>query len=308
MLREDALLAVAAGKADVTGAQRRRARDRGHALAGKSTLNRWERTPAAATAAARYHKIVYDAAAIEDVFVAAFLAAHPTPPAEVVLDLDATDDPVHGRQEGGFFHGYYRAYCYLPLYIFAGDFLLAAKLRTADGEGAAGAVEEVARIVARLRAAWPAVRIIVRGDSGSARDALMTWCEAHAVDYVLGLARNERLEAAITLELALAEIGCAVAQAPVRLYKDFVYRTRASWKRARRVIGKAEHLPGKANPRFVVTSLPAARWAAAPLYAQLYCARGDMENRIKEQQLGLFADRTSTATIARINCGCGSRV
>ncbi len=297
VLRDDALLAVAAGKADVTGAQRRRARDRGHALAGKSTLNRWERTPAAATAAARYHKIVYDAAAIEDVFVAAFLAAHPTPPAEVVLDLDATDDPVHGRQEGRFFHGYYRAYCYLPLYIFAGDFLLAAKLRTADGDGAAGAVEEVARIVARLRAAWPAVRIIVRGDSGFARDALMTWCEAHAVDYVLGLARNERLEAAITLELALAEIGCAVAQAPVRLYKDFVYRTRASWTRARRVIGKAEHLPGKANPRFVVTSLPAARWAAAPLYAQLYCARGDMENRIKEQQLGLFADRTSTATM-----------
>ena len=269
----------------------------GHALAGKSTLNRWERTPAAATAAARYHKIVYDAAAIEDVFVAAFLAAHPTPPAEVVLDLDATDDPVHGRQEGRFFHGYYRADRYLPLYIFAGDFLLAAKLRTADGDGAAGAVEEVARIVARLRAEWPAVRIIVRGDSGFARDALMTWCEAHAVDYVLGLARNERLEAAITLELALAEIGCAVAQAPVRLYKDFVYRTRASWTRARRVIGKAEHLPGKANPRFVVTSLPAARWAAAPLYAQLYCARGDMENRIKEQQLGLFADRTSTATM-----------
>ena len=297
VLRDDALLAAAAGKTDVTGTQRRRPRDRGPALAGKSTLNRGVRTPAEAPAAARYHKIVYDAAAIEDVFVAAYLAAHPTPPAEVILDLDATDDPVHGRQEGRFFHGYYRAYCYLPLYIFAGDFLLAAKLRPADGDGAAGAVEEVARIVGRLRAAWPTVRIIVRGDSGFARDALMAWCEAHAVDYVLGLARNDRLEAAITLELALAEIGCAVAQAPVRLYKDFVYQTRASWTRARRVIGKAEHLPGKANPRFIVTSLPAARWAAAPLYEQLYCARGDMENRIKEQQLGLFADRTSTATM-----------
>ena len=297
VLRDDALLAVAAGKADVTGAQRRRARDRGHALAGKSTLNRWERTPATATAAARYQKIVYDAAAIEDVFVAAFLAAHPTPPAEVILDLDATDDPVHGQQEGRFFHGYYRAYCYLPLYIFAGDFLLAAKLRRADGDGAAGAVEEVARLVARLRAQWPAVRIIVRGDSGFARDDLMTWCEAHDVEYVLGLARNARLEAAITLELALAEIACAVTQAPVRLYKDLVYRTRSSWTRARRVVGKAEHLPGKANPRFVVTSLAADHWAAAALYAQLYCARGDMENRIKEQQLGLFADRTSTATM-----------
>jgi hypothetical protein len=297
VLRDDAVLALAAGKADVTGAARPRARDRGHALAGKSTLNRWERTPADATAGARYHKIVYDAAAIEGVFVAAFLAAHATPPAEVVLDLDATDDPVHGHQEGRFFHGYYRAYCYLPLYIFAGDFLLAATLRRADRDGAAGAVEEVARIVGQLRAQWPAVRIIVRGDAGFARDALMTWCEAHAVDYVLGLARNDRLEAAVTLELALAEIGCAVTQAPVRLYKDFGYRTRTSWTRARRVVGKAEHLPGKANPRFVVTSLGPEAWAPAALYAQLYCARGDMENRIKEQQLGLFADRTSTATM-----------
>src|SRR5206468_9805294 len=215
VLRDDALLAVAAGKRDATGATRKRARDRGHALAGKSTLNRLEGTPAAATAAARYKKIVYDGAAIEAWFVEAFLAAHPTPPAEIVLDLDATDDPLHGQQEGRFFHGYYRAYCYLPLYIFAGDFLLAAKLRRASGDGAAGAVEEVARIVAQLRAQWPGVRIVVRGDSGFARDALMSWCEAHAVDYVLGLARNARLEAAVTLDLALAEIGCAVTRAPV---------------------------------------------------------------------------------------------
>lgn len=297
VLRDDAVLALAAGKPDVTGATRPRARDRGHALAGKSTLNRWERTPADATAAARYHKIVYDAAAIEHFFVAAFLAAHPTPPAEVILDLDATDDPVHGHQEGRFFHGYYRHHCYLPLYIFAGEFLLAAKLRRADGDGAAGAVEEVERIVTQLRAQWPAVRIIVRGDSGFARDALMTWCEAHGVDYVLGLARNARLEALVSLELALAEIGCAVTRAPVRLYKDFVYQPRTSWTRARRVVGKAEHLPGKANPRFVVTSLSAEEWAAPALYGALYCARGDMENRIKEQQLGLFADRTSTATL-----------
>jgi hypothetical protein len=297
VLRDDALLAVAAGKPDATGATRKRARDQGHALAGKSTLNRLEGTPATATAAARYKKIVYDGAAIERWFVAAFLAAHATPPAEVVLDLDATDDPLHGRQEGRFFHGYYRAYCYLPLYIFAGEFLLAAKLRRADGDGAAGAVEEVARIVAQLRARWPGVRIVVRGDSGFARDALMTWCEAHDVDYVLGLARNARLEAMVALDLALAEIGCAVTQAPVRLYRELAYRTHDSWTRVRRVVAKAEYLPGKANPRFVVTSLPVARWAAAALYEELYCARGDMENRIKEQQLGLFADRTSTATM-----------
>ena len=297
VLRDDALLAVAAGKRDVTGATRKRVRDRGHALAGKSTLNRLEGTPAAATAAARYKKIVYDGAAIEAWFVEAFLAAHPAPPAEIVLDLDATDDPLHGQQEGRFFHGYYRAYCYLPLYIFAGDFLLAAKLRRASGDGAAGAVEEVARIVGQLRAQWPGVRIVVRGDSGFARDALMTWCEAHEVDYVLGLARNARLEAAVSLDLALAEIGCAVTQAPVRLYRELEYRTHDSWTRPRRVVAKAEHLPGKANPRFVVTSLAAERWAAAALYEDLYCARGEMENRIKEQQLGLFADRTSTATM-----------
>ena len=297
VLRDDALLAVAAGKTDATGATRKRERDRGHALAGKSTLNRLEGTPAAATAAARYKKIVYDGAAIEAWFVEAFLAAHATPPAEIVLDLDATDDPLHGQQEGRFFHGYYRAYCYLPLYIFAGDFLLAAKLRRADGDGAAGAVEEVARIVAQVRRRWPEVRIVVRGDSGFARDALMTWCEAHEVDYVLGLARNARLEAEVALDLALAQIACAVTRAPVRRYRELEYRARATWTRARRVVAKAEYLPGKANPRFVVTSLPAARWGAAALYEELYCARGDMENRIKEQQLGLFADRTSTATM-----------
>jgi hypothetical protein len=297
VLRDDALLAVAAGKTDATGATRVRARDRGHALAGKSTLNRLERTPADATTATRYAKIVYDAAAIEGFFVEAFVAAHATPPAEIVLDLDATDDPVHGQQEGRFFHGYYRAYCYLPLYIFCGDFLLSAKLRRADGDGAAGAVDELARIVAQIRAHWPEVRIIIRGDSGFAREALMVWCEAQAVDYVLGVARNARLERAVADELAQARAQHAATGAAARVYKDFTYQTRATWTRARRVVGKAEYLPGKANPRFVVTSLGAERWAAGALYETLYCARGDMENRIKEQQLGLFADRTSTATM-----------
>ena len=189
--------AVAAGKTDPTGAHRQRARDRGHGLAGKSTLNRLEGTPAEATAAARYKKIVYDAAAIERVFVEAFLDAHATPPAEIVLDLDATDDPLHGQQEGRFFHGYYRSYCYLPLYIFAGDFLLGAKLRTADGDGAAGAVEEVARLVGQIRERWPTVPIVVRADSGFAREELMAWCEVNRVGYVFGLARNSRLEAVL---------------------------------------------------------------------------------------------------------------
>jgi hypothetical protein len=297
VLRDDALLAVAAGKTDPTGAQRRRARDRGHGGAGKSTLNRLEGTPADATATARYKKIVYDGAAIERLFVDAFLDAHPTPPPEIVLDLDATDDPLHGQQEGRFFHGYYRSYCYLPLYIFAGDFLLCAKLRTADGDGAAGAVEEVARIVGQLRARWPAVPIVVRADSGFAREALMAWCEAHGVDFVLGLARNARLEAALTAELAEARAAAEATGAPARVYKDFVYQTRTTWSRSRRVVGKAEQLPGKANPRFIVTSFAPARWAPAALYEDVYCARGDMENRIKEQQLGLFADRTSTATM-----------
>jgi len=297
VLRDDALLAAAAGKVDATGQERRRERDRGHALAGKSTLNRLERTPVWATAQERYHKIVYDGAALADFFVEAFLDAYPEPLPEIVLDLDATDDPVHGRQEGRFFHGYYRAYCYLPLYIFCGDHLLCARLRRADGDGAAGAVEELCRIVSQIRARWPHVAITIRADSGFARDEIMAFCEEHGIDYVLGLARNARLEAAIEAELSQARGLCETTGAPARVYKDFRYRTHKTWSRERRVVGKAEHLPGKANPRFVVTSLGADRAPAPVLYEQLYCARGDMENRIKEQQLALFADRTSTATM-----------
>lgn len=297
VLRDDALLAVASGKRDATGARRKRQRDRGHALAGKSTLNRLERTPAGATRAARYKKIVCVGEGVERFFVREFLAAHRRPPKEIVLDLDATDDPVHGHQEGRFFHGYYREYCYLPLYVFCGEFLLAAKLRKADQDGAAGAVEEVARIVGQIRARWPRVRIVVRADSGFARDELMAWCEANEVEYVLGLARNERLQAEIAAEMAAARELHERTEQPARVYKDFRYRTRTSWSRERRVIGKAEYLPGKANPRFVVTTLSSDEWAAAPLYEKLYCARGEMENRIKEQQLDLFADRTSTATM-----------
>ena len=296
-LRDDALLALAAGKPDLTGEHRRRAADRGHALAGKSTLNRLERTPAEATATSRYHKIVYDGGAIDALFVDHFLEAHERPPEQVVLDLDVTDDALHGHQEGRFFHGYYGHYCYLPLYIFCGEFLLCARLRTSDRDAAAGAVDELERIVGRIRARWPAVRIAIRADSGFARDEILAWCEAHRIDYVIGLARNARLQAALAGEMAQAQARCEQTGEPARVFKDFRYRTLDSWSRERRVVGKAEALPGKANPRFVVTSFAAEELDPRALYEDLYCARGDMENRIKEQQLGMFADRTSTATL-----------
>jgi hypothetical protein len=294
-LRDDALLALAAGQPDVLGAERARARDRGHALAGKSTLNRLERH--GGKGSTRYHRIQHDGAAIEGQFVECFLAAHARAPEQIVLDLDATDDPVHGDQEGRFFHGYYGHYCYLPLYVFCGDHLLVAKLREANQDASAGAVEELTRVVGQIRARWPAVEIRIRADSGFAREAIMAWCEANGVGYVLGLARNARLQRAIGAALNEAKERCEATQAAVRIYQELDYRTQRSWTRARRVVAKAEHLPGKANPRFVVTSLPAERYAAATVYEQLYCARGDMENRIKEQQLDLFADRTSTATL-----------
>lgn len=296
-LRDDPLLATASGKHDPTGAHRLRRRDRGHALAGKSTLNRLELTPAVTGPAARYQKVRHRPEAIAALLVDAFLEAHAEPPDEIVLDVDATDDPLHGHQEGRFFHGYYGAYCYLPLYVTCGDFLLAAKLRPSNIDAAAGSREEIERIVAQIRTRWPEVRIVVRGDSGFARDELMAWCEASGVDYVLGLAKNARLVAELAAELDEARVVCEHTGEPARVFKDFRYQTRESWARERRVVGKAEVIPGKSNPRFVVTSLAVERIAAQGLYEDIYCARGDMENRIKEQQLGLFADRTSTATM-----------
>jgi hypothetical protein len=204
---------------------------------------------------------------------------------------------VHGHQEGRFFHGYYDGYCYLPLYIFCGPHLLAAKLRRSNIDAAAGAKEEVARIVVHIRRRWPRVKILLRADSGFAREALMAWCEANRVDYLFGLARNSRLVEALAIDLALVEAECQATGKPARRFKDFFYATRDSWSRRRRVIGKAEHLPKGANPRFVVTSLKRKAVDAKTLYERVYCARGDMENRIKEQQLDLFADRTSTATM-----------
>jgi hypothetical protein len=293
-LRRDPLLGVLAGKADPTGASRARQRDQGKALAGKSTLNRLELTAAKVKEGERYKKIELDFAGVDRLLGDIFLQAHEAPPKQIILDLDSTDDPLHGNQEGRFFHGYYGHYCYLPLYIFSGEHLLCARLRPADGDGAGGSVEEVARLVKQLRQAWPEVRVIVRGDSGFCREELMVWCEANQVDYVLGLAKNDRLRGEIVAELAQAAEQYQQTGQAARIFKEFRYQTRESWSRARRVVAKAKHLERGANPRFVVTSLPSQEWGAQALYEELYCARGEMENRIKEQ-LMLFADRTSTA-------------
>ncbi len=286
-LRHDPLMAVLAGKLEAW---------RGDCapVAGKSTLNRLELSRPIAT---RYHKISHDPAAIEALFVDLFVEAHARAPKEIVLDLDATDDPLHGHQEGRFFHGYYDCYCYLPLYVFCGRHLLAAKLRPSNIDGSAGAVEEVARIVAQIRARWAKTRILLRADSGFARETLMAWCEENRVDFVFGLARNARLVDEIYVELAQAEEESVRTGRPARRYKDFRYATLDSWSRRRRVIGKAEWTQGEANPRFIVTSLKKAETNGRFLYEKVYCARGEMENRIKECQGDLFADRTSTATM-----------
>ena len=283
-LRKDPLLAVLVEKSDPVG----------EVLAGKSTLNRLELTPATASVKARYKKIVADHAAVDRLFVEVFLAAHPQAPPQIILDLDATDDPLHGNQEGRFFHGYYGHYCYLPLYIFCGEFLLGARLRPSNIDASAGSLEELQRIVKQIRAVWPEVRIVVRGDSGFCREELMAWCEVEGVDYLLGLAKNERLKAEIKKELRKAKRQYHETGRAARFFREFYYQTRKSWSRRRRVVAKAEHLEKGENPRFVVSSLTAEEWLAPALYEELYCARGEMENRIKEQ-LMLFADRTSTA-------------
>jgi Transposase DDE domain group 1 len=286
-LRHDPVLAVLAGKLTAKRADCA-------PLAGKSTLNRLELSRPEPT---RYLKVSHNTAAIETLFVDMFLEAHRRVPTQIILDLDATDDPLHGHQEGRFFHGYYDCYCYLPLYIFCGRHLLAAKLRRSNIDASAGAVEEIARIIAQIRHRWPKTRILLRGDSGFAREALMACCEASRVDFLFGLARNERLEQAIKPELVLASLDSLRTGGAARRFKDFMWSTLDSWSRDRRVVGKAEVTGGDANPRFVITSLKSSEVGAQHLYEVIYCARGEMENRIKECQLDLFADRTSAATM-----------
>jgi hypothetical protein len=294
-LRHDPLLALLCGRSDITGADRLDPQDQDKSLpplAGKSTLNRLELTPAGASEKSRYKKIVASIAQLQQTLVDVFIRmrAKRDVPQELILDFDATDDPIHGDQLGKFFHGYYKNHCYLPLYGFCDGWPLLALLRPSNIDACAGTAEQLARIVPQLRAAWPDVRIIVRGDS----DSIMKWCEDNKVDYIFGLAKNQRLLKILGKELHQAQVAFETTQAASRVYKDFEYRTHRSWSKDRRVIGKAEHLAKGSNPRFVVTSLPSTRWEAQSLYEDLYCARGEMENRIKEQQLFLFADRTST--------------
>jgi len=283
-LREDPLLAVLSGKPQAGQKP----------LAGKSTLNRLE---LGGEEPSRYKKIQYHQEAIDELMTQIFLEAHSPAPERIVLDLDTTDLALHGHQEGRFFHGYYDSYCYLPLYIFAGEHLLCARLRTADQDAAAGSKDEVERIVRQIRAAWPGVRILLRADSGFCRDELMSWCESNGVDYVFGFARNERLRRLIEPQAREAARMQAETGKPARVFTEFSYQTTTgSWSRARRVVAKAEQLEGKENPRFVVTSLSAQEWPAQRLYEELYCERGEMENRIKEQ-LSLFAGRVSAETM-----------
>jgi hypothetical protein len=297
-LRVDPLFAVLSGRRDPRGTDRVRQRDRGKALAGKSTLNRLELSKAETAAAERYKRITVESEEVDRLLVDVFLEAHEQAPEWIVIDLDATDDPIHGAQEGRFFHGYYRNYCYLPLYIFCGEHLLAARLRSSNIDASAGSVEELDRIIAQIRQRWPQVKILIRGDSGFCRESIMAWCEAReGMYYVLGLARNERLEKELEPALAEARALYEQTQRATRVFHEFVYRTRKSWSRVRRVIGKAEVMALGDNPRFIVTNLTTEQNAGPELYESVYCARGDMENRIKEQQLALFADRTSAATM-----------
>jgi hypothetical protein len=286
-LRQDPLLRVLAGKADVENSP----------LAGKSTLNRLELSDGTPN---RYKKITFWKDGIDELLVKVFVESHAAAPEEIVLDVDATDLPLHGEQEGRFFHGYYDSYCYLPLYIFCGDQILCARLRQSNSDAAAGSLVEIQRIVAQIRTAWPKVKIVLRGDSGFCRNELMSWCEANRVDYVFGLARNQRLRRIIGPQMWEATQQWGATGKPARVFSEFSYQTRkrknGGWDRERRVVSKAEHIDGKENPRFVVTSLKAEEWVAQALYEELYCARGEMENRIKEQ-FSLFADRVSSETM-----------
>jgi len=286
LLRKDPVFSILAGRDKLE-----------EPLAGKSTLNRMELGTGAKD---RYKKITFCKDALDQLLVQVFIESHAEAPAEIILDVDTTDLPLHGKQEGRFFHGYYDNYCYLPLYIFCGEHVLCARLREANHDAAFGSLQEIERIVGQIRVAWPAVKIILRGDSGFCRNQLMSWCEDHGVDFVLGLARNQRLRKIIGAEMHQATQQWNQTGKPARVFREFGYQTKKTkkggWDRERRVVAKAEHINGKENPRFVVTSLSSEDWAAQALYEKLYCARGDMENRIKEQ-FSLFADRVSSETM-----------
>jgi hypothetical protein len=285
-LRKDPVFGILAGKEDLN-----------EPLAGKSTLNRMELGTGIND---RYKKITFWKEGVDELLVNVFIESHDEAPAEIVLDMDTTDLPLHGKQEGRFFHGYYDSYCYLPLYVFCGDHVLCARMREANHDAAYGCLQEIQRIVKQIRMAWPEVRIVLRGDSGFCRNELMSWCENNGVDFLFGMARNPRLRRIIGRQMHEAAVQWKETGKPARVFTEFEYSTKKTkkggWDRERRVVAKAEHIDGKENPRFVVTSLASERWAGRALYEELYCERGNMENRIKEQ-FSLFADRVSAETM-----------
>ncbi len=286
-LRQDPLMRVLAGKPDLKEER----------LAGKSTLNRLELSDGTPN---RYKKITFWKDGLDELLVKVFVESYAQAPEQILLDVDTTDLPLHGEQEGRFFHGYYDCYCYLPLYIFCGEHVLCARLRQSDSDASKGSVVEIERVVSQIRAAWPEVKIILRADSGFCRNELMSWCEKHSVDYVLGMARNKRLRRIIGREMHEATEQWNQTGKPARVFTEFEYQVhktkKRGWDRKRRVVAKAEHIDGKENPRFIITSLSGEAWAPRALYEELYCGRGDMENRIKEQ-FSLFADRVSAETM-----------
>jgi len=285
-LRHDPVFGILAGREELE-----------QPLAGKSTLNRME---LGAGETDRYKKITFWKDALDELLVKVFLESYSEAPEQIVLDIDTTDLPLHGKQEGRFFHGYYDNYCYLPLYIFCGEQVLCARLREANHDAYFGSLPEIQRIVEQIRTAWPEVKIVLRGDSGFCRNELMSWCESHGVGFVFGMARNRRLRKIIGAEMHAATEQWKQTGQAARVFREFQYQTKKTkqgrWDRARRVAAKAEYIDGKENPRFVVTSLTSEEWTARSLYEELYCARGDMENRIKEQ-FSLFADRASAETM-----------
>jgi hypothetical protein len=305
-LRLDPLFALAAGKTDPLGMNRAE-QDQGKALASPSTLNRLELGNNKNT---RCHKIHAEPEQIETALLLMGVRCLPKHADEVVIDLDASDDPLHGRQEGRFYHGYYGSYCYLPLFAFVGSIPLLAQLRTSDGDAARGTVEALAKIVPAIRKRCPKARIIIRADSGFCRDEIMTWCESQmpVIYYCVGLARNSRLLAQREVEQAFERTRERVFSTGgvSRSFTEFSYQTLESWSGARRVIAKTEVLHDKENPRFIVTNLPAEGFAEGPAdrfcaqkcYEDFYCARGEMENQIKQEYLDLDADRTSTHWMA----------
>lgn len=296
-LCRDPLLASLCGKADPLGQDREREQDKGKALAGKSTLNRLELTPAEANTGSRYKKIVANPEALEDYFIDEFVRRLPKDTKQVILDLDRTNTDLHGEQEGRFYSGYYEEYCYTPLYIFAGDWPVVAALHTSESQHLEEILRLVAKMVERLRRRFPDLRILLRGDSAFCRDELMSWCEGNGVKYVLGLARNPVLERILrgTLRSAKSMLDYNQSQSE-RLYKEFQYGAE-KWAKKRRVVGKAEWTREGPNPRFIISNLEAEEFPAQLLYEEQYCGRGNMENRIKEQKLDLFADRASTETL-----------